>query len=391
MKKILLRVDSRSKRWSVAKTFGQVLPQDFPDTFSIKDNILDLVQPTGDVRCTCYTCCDIASDKDDLIYDVEDLWQRIPQTPSGATPQDALGQTVKVGLLPLGQSQRLKPFNSYYEPHTGNFDAFDNVRSALLICKYPIAVWSRWYREWNGQTILPIGEIWDSGHMYTAEGWLVVNNEPMLVIEAWIGHKVYMSREVFNKAVSVWGCGTAVLSTLQMDVDRKKTIVEAITDTIKNILLWIQEQITSLKKNNVYKPLSEVLPTIINPVTPTVPVVETLPLKWDNVANVRHSCRVIMDRQNLSVKEKDLLCAVIMAESGMNPRAVGKPNYDGSRDWGLVQINDKIWIGFDKPFKTTQEVLDNPEKCVEFMIKWYVLGHLDWWIAYKNKSYLRYV
>jgi hypothetical protein len=248
MNKIKLRVDSRSKRWNAAKTFGQVLPQDFPDEFSIKDNIVDLVQPIGNVMCTCYTCADIASDKDNLAYDPVDLWNRIPQTQFGATPQDALRETVKVGLLPISQSERVKPFNSYYEPHSGNFDAFDNVRSALLTCKYPIAVWTQWYREWSGLNILPVGNNGNNGHMYTAEGWKIVSGEPMLIIEAWLGYKVYMPREVFNKAVSVWGCGTAVLSTLQIDIDRKKTITEAILDTMKNILLWIQEQISVKKK-----------------------------------------------------------------------------------------------------------------------------------------------
>jgi hypothetical protein len=395
-KKIILRVDSRSKRWQVAQTFGQVLPLDLPEEYQVKDNIVDFVQSVGDVECTAITCADIASDKDSIIYDHDDLFQRIPSNQWGAVPQDALGETIKNGLLPVGQSQRTKPFSSYYEAHTGGRDAFDSVRSALITCKYPIAIFTMWYEEWLGQITLPIGQNTTSGHMYSAEGWKIINNEPMLIIEAWLGHKVYMSREVFNKAVSVWGCGTAVLSTLQMDIDRKKTITEAILDAIKNTLLWIQEQIDLLVKKNEmtpYQPISEVLLPIVNSInnqsiSDSQPIVK---YDWSTKETSRHSVRVICDEEGLTVSDKNDLCATIGGESNWYSKAIGKPNYDGSKDYGIIQLNSKFWIGEGKLFPTTDYVLNNPEPCVRWMCKQWKLGNKNWWYAYKNGSYRKFL
>lgn len=238
---IKLRADSRSKRFQAARTFGQVVS--FPDEFKIKDTTPDFVQPIGNTQCVSITCADVASDKDSLQYDFNDLYDRIPHDQNGSVPQDGLSETVKGGLLPVGQSQRIKVFNSYYESHTGGQDAFDSVRSALMVCKYPVAVWTRWFSNWTGE-ILPLGENAVSGHMYTAEGWKQINGEPMLVIEAWLGRKVYIGREAFNKAVSQWGCGTAVLSTLQMDINKRRTLIEYLVDACKNLVLLLREKMS---------------------------------------------------------------------------------------------------------------------------------------------------
>lgn len=44
------------------------------------------------------------------------------------------------------------------------------------------------------------------------------------------------------------------------------------------------------------------------------------------------------NRENLA----DWIC-LIQYESSFNSGAVGGPNSNGSRDWGLWQINDKFW------------------------------------------------
>lgn len=97
--KILLKVDSRSKDFHFAKHFGNV--SEFPTEFLVKESGTDAIQPVGDVKCTCYTCTDIAKDRDDVEYDINDLFNRIPHNMFGASPQDALKETVSGGLLPI--------------------------------------------------------------------------------------------------------------------------------------------------------------------------------------------------------------------------------------------------------------------------------------------------
>jgi len=78
MNKVLLKVDSRSKRWSVAKTFGEVSSVDFPSEFKVKESLPNFIQPVGDVKCVAISCCDVAQDKDTVSYQHEDLFNRIP-------------------------------------------------------------------------------------------------------------------------------------------------------------------------------------------------------------------------------------------------------------------------------------------------------------------------
>lgn len=116
---------------------------------------------------------------------------------------------------------------------------------------------------------------------------------------------------------------------------------------------------------------------------------------WDTPAHARHSVRVICDEEGMTVTEKNLICAVVMAESGFknNAKCLNK-NKEGvvtSTDWGICQINDFYHIGKGLTFSSVQYVLDNPDKAIRWMIKMYRLSHLDWWIAYKNGSYKKYL
>jgi hypothetical protein len=97
-----------------------------------------------------------------------------------------------------------------------------------------------------------------------------------------------------------------------------------------------------------------------------------------------------MDTFNLSVKDKDLLCAVIQAESNFNPKAINH-NTNGSNDYGICQINTKYWIGPGKYFASKEEVLNQPEKSVRFMCEQFKAGHLNYWISYTNGLYKRYL
>jgi hypothetical protein len=116
---------------------------------------------------------------------------------------------------------------------------------------------------------------------------------------------------------------------------------------------------------------------------------------WDTPSNARHSVRVICDEEGLTVSEKNLICAVVMAESGFKNQAKclnkNKEGVVTSTDWGVAQINDFYHIGKGLTFPSIQYVLEHPDKVIRWMIKMYRLGHLDWWIAYKNGSYKKYL
>ena len=164
---------------------------------------------------------------------------------------------------------------------------------------------------------------------------------------------------------------------------------KAILADLRRQLQWASQFLFSFKARQTPPPAPP-LPKVTE-TTPRAVLNPQAPYDWSSPAAARHSCRVIMDEYNLRWSEKDLLCAVIQGESGFDIHAVGKPNYDGSQDYGIVQMNSKFWIGEGKLFKNPQEVFDDPPKSVRFMVDSYKEGHLKWWIAYKNGSYKKFL
>lgn len=222
--------DSRDIRYD---TFGQT--SEFPAELIYDTTIQDFLQPIGDVRCTAITICEIARDMNGIEYDIDDLFNRIPNDKNGANPRDVLKECLK-GLLPKGHKDKTIVFNSYWQAHTGRYDAFDNVRSAIAISQGTVAMWSPWFREWLGQSILPKGQNILNNHMYQIEGWVLLNGEPHIQIDAWLGTKMYMSRDVFNHVMSFWTSGTAVLSPLTINPVKERTILQTIVDLLKSFI-----------------------------------------------------------------------------------------------------------------------------------------------------------
>lgn len=253
---IKLRYDSRDKVFH--QRFGSIL--EFPKEVNFDRPLYDDIQPIGDVKCTCYTTCDIAEDQDGIEYDINDLWKRIPQTPQGADPRDALGEAVKNGLLPETKTERVKHWKSYWRGDIGPSDAFDNLRSAMLLAQSPVAICSYWYKEWFDTDFLPVGKNPLSSHMYDAQGWREINGEPYLVIEAWIGRKLFMNRATFNAAMKPYGMQTWVLSTSEIDVKRTRTLIEWIKDAILNLIIKLkQQQIAIMQQSPVSTPQTPVI------------------------------------------------------------------------------------------------------------------------------------
>jgi len=243
---IKLLEDSRDSH--AYKHFGQI--SIFPDTENYDDpNIPEAIQAPGDVECTCYTVLYLAQNKTKVKYDMQDLWNRIPHDSSGADPRTVLGEVVNNGLLPIGATERVKPFSSYFRADTGKYDAFDNCRSAMLLAESPIAIWCSWYREWLNlppNAVMPLGVTPVSGHMFAGKGWVTgttnVNGVPMLIIEWWGGQTNLMPRETLNSALNEWGCGSAVLSTDSIDAKREKTLWETLRDLYINFVLILMKQ-----------------------------------------------------------------------------------------------------------------------------------------------------
>ena len=115
------------------------------------------------------------------------------------------------------------------------------------------------------------------------------------------------------------------------------------------------------------------------------------PFLWTPPTAARHSVRVICDEEGLTLEQKNTLCATVGGESGWTPTAIGPQNYDGTRDYGICQINEKFWIGQNKTFPSKEYVLSNPEACIRWMCKEWKAGNRNWWIAYKSGAYKRFL
>ncbi len=141
-------------------------------------------------------------------------------------------------------------------------------------------------------------------------------------------------------------------------------------------------------------PVPPVVPEVPKPMEPAPPPVEIL--LWDTPKEAWHSTRVLCDRADLTYTQKNTLCACVYQESRFlrNP----KPNKnirDGvvwSTDFGIVQVNDYFHIGIGKKFPSVQYVLDNPQKCIQWMIDTYrTTGKLQPWSSWVSGVYKQWL
>lgn len=246
MNKIIFRTDARDRDFH--GKFGQsiILPEEC--NFDTED--FDDVQPIGDVKCVCYSTVDIATDQQKRDFDILDLWERVPKNQFGSDPRDVLSEAVKNGLLPKGLSDRVKDWKSYWSAISGARDPFDNLRSAVVLSNSPVMVATYWHAEWLNvppMGVMPVGKGQLNGHAYVVEGWKQLNGQPHLIIEAWVGRKMLMPRDVFNEAMKPYGMQAWVLSTSEIDARREKTILEAIRDVCLNVII-LMKQLLLVKK-----------------------------------------------------------------------------------------------------------------------------------------------
>mgnify|MGYP007100077729 CR=1 FL=1 len=245
----------------------------FPDEYLLDTDLVDAVQPPGNNQCAAYTVCDMASDQTGVVYDINDFFARIPGSDPrfGANLREAMGEAVKKGLLTLG-GVLVKDWSSYWRADSGPMDAFDNTRSAFIKIKeaigkaYPAGAGTPWYAEWNdGGKILNPGNTYTNNHAWVIEGWTQKNGQPMLQVEAHVGYKLYMNREIYNKAISAIGAGAFVLSTDAIDEKIKLNIMQKMIDSLLNLIAVLKAQLLA------QQPVPVPTPTPVPPVTPPSP------------------------------------------------------------------------------------------------------------------------
>lgn len=119
----------------------------------------------------------------------------------------------------------------------------------------------------------------------------------------------------------------------------------------------------------------------------------TLYPDWNTPEHAYHNTRVIADQMGMTLEQKNQLCECIYQESGFHIGAIGKPNHNGTIDYGLCQYNNgkirgtALWIGLGAEFANIEEVLTNPEKNVRVMIRTVLAGHWNWWSSYSTGTY----
>lgn len=384
---VQLKVDSRDRDAHIR--FGATT--DFASESNFGFDLFQVIEPEGDINCTAYSTTKSRSSQTKVQYDVNDLWKDIPHNQTGADPRDTIGKAIKNGLKYFNTDERDFGVKGYYRGDTGNLiDAFDNVRSAMTLNNSSTIINTYWYMEWSMTPIfgkMPIGKTKTSTHSYVIVDWKIIDGETVFLIDSHQGQKRYMPRETLNQALKEWGTSTLMPSTEEVLEKRNKAWYEAIGDIVKNLWIAVTRIGISIKQLPQPVPIQE-------PKSDYQEVKEAITMKpkyiWDTPEEARHSVRVICDEEGLSVQDKNDLCATVGAESGWKPGAIGKPNKDGSRDYGIIQLNDKYWIGKVKLFPTTDFVLENPEICIRWMCGNWV-EHKKWWYGFTNGSYKKFL
>ena len=217
------------------KYFGSVTT--FPDRYNIDSPLVDDVQPPGNEECVCYMVDDICQDKLGVEIDIDFLYSQVPHAQNGGTnPYDVLKQVTNFGVKIKSTGEIIKPFTDYFRAHTGQFDAFDNVRSALMLCKYSIGAWGPWGRLWGISSLMDIETDFPTGHAVSIKGWDIINDEPQLIIEAHNNHFLYCSRSIFNSWALMNGFDTVVLSDQVIDTSMINSLRLTVISLLQTLL-----------------------------------------------------------------------------------------------------------------------------------------------------------
>lgn len=383
-----LKRDSRD--YSFHRTFGAVMHFDENLDVDAKLSMPDQNADGFPFGCTGYTTSEICSDFDKSLYDPAYTYKKTllienQETDGPCEIRDSLNSSRVYGVLPKGapwDDSHAAPHRrgSYYLIENSS-DWFDSIRSAVLMNKSAVSVGTPWFPEWeithNGYIahLINTDTTGLSWHNWKVSGWKTINGVPYLIGKTWQGSGygdgglAYFSREVVNRVFDIKGsCAFVLLPYTPQDVVTvKMSIYEVVIDYLQRIL--------EIMKNTMPAKLS-----------------------YDTPKQAWHAVRVTCDSAGMTLAEKNELCACIYQESGFHKDAVGKMNSNGTIDYGICQFNngknksgDALWIGPGAAFSSIQEVLGNPQKCVDVMVSEFKAGHKNYWASYSTGAYKKWL
>lgn len=211
-------------------------------------------------------------------------------------------------------------------------------------------------------------------------------NEAITIIEHEISHALYnLTEQTDNTHLYFY---SNQFTRILTDIKLQNT----------NILINLYQRLVPLLQQVLGITKSQ--STMPNPQGNPIPNNPDILVPWINAKgseNNRHNVRVLCDIAGLTLHQKNIITACIEQESDFSPTVEGSQNTDGTHDWGICQFNDgqihgtPLWIGPNAAFSSTDEVKSNPKKCVDLMISTAKAGHLNWWMSYSTKAYLKFM
>lgn len=131
----------------------------------------------------------------------------------------------------------------------------------------------------------------------------------------------------------------------------------------------------------------EETPTVIKPVEkPVYPILfKVKSIAWcggdiEDRKKMFALAKQVCLEEKLSEKMTEDLLATIYGESGFNQYCINET----SKDYGICQFSIRYYLPEYK--MTTDEALNQPEKCIRIMAKNFKAGRQSNWVAYQNRS-----
>lgn len=413
------------RKYSYHRTFGSVafdmssvpLEFNFDAGFGMPDQEADGLSQ----GCTGYTQTELCQDEDMVRYDPRFTYDKTLQMEGitkgdadfekvGCVVQDSIKSLIVYGVKPTGDNS--DPFShrrgNYYDTlNSSGLDCFDSICKAMWMNfkntgkRRTVSIATPWFLEFNlarngivPNTIKYSGREQDyNWHNWKIAGFKKINGILYAVGKIWQGERMgdagwmYFDRQTINTLLAIEG----TLADMILPFDGT---------TILNVRLTIMETIASYIRNFIKNLFKKPMINDPAPIEQIVqqPVIEesvAIPLQWDTPEHAEASAHALCSQSGLAADLENTVCAVIEAESGFKNTAKNvNKNASGvatSTDWGICQINDHYHIGEGKDFPSVDYVIQNPDKCVQWMIDMAKAGHITMWSAYNNGSYKKYL
>lgn len=380
------------KDYDLIRTFGALTSPKFPDSYDVDANIWIPDQnvpqsvlggiPALPYGCTEYTTADLDNDLSGKLQSNPNILENVfhASAQGGADVRTMLmNATAPTPLHP----ERLGWLGNIFNIRAqGLLDWFDAMRYAMLqggFEKRAISWGTPWFPSWeaaalDGKYVMPMPTDQEFKNARTSigwhnskfSGWELVDGKPMLRNKSWQGTHVgkngwiVFPREVVNAVMTI--NGTCAFTASNFDGDIKRVSLPV----VQMILSYLRSMMSFAYGG-------------------------TQTMLWDTPAHCRRNVRVIADEMGLTWNQKNTLCATIHGESNWNTKAIcinrRKDGSVASTDRGLCQWND-YYHGSEI---TPDEAINNPEKAVRIMCSYWKAGLQNQWVAYLNKSYLKYL